>query len=74
MEIERSLSFRLEKLSHFFHLPWSVYYETVLSTMTTCKPGHGRAFLHELKNEIVIGQNSAVVFQSWQLYVTLSAN
>lgn len=31
-------------------------------------------FYVNYKNEIVIGQNSAVLFQSWQLYVILSAN
>ena len=31
-------------------------------------------FYVDYNNEIVIGQNSEVLFQSWQLYVILSAN
>jgi hypothetical protein len=49
MQIESSMAFRLDKLSHFIYLAWSVCYEIVFSTLKTCKPGHGSAFLCELQ-------------------------
>jgi len=47
MEIESSMAFRLGNLSHFIYLRWSVCYKIVFSTLKTCKPGHGSAFLCE---------------------------